>query len=151
MYEKKVLELFHMYANGDIDIREFLTTLHNFYYKVEEMHKQEIIDAWEMGRFNIDAVGLGEQYYQETFVSKGSDEVELPKHPSVISENGNELLFDKEGNLIKELPQQETLYTEEQMIGFSEWILNSDSKKVLTRTKESLLKEYIESLKQPKQ
>jgi len=43
--------------------------------------------------------------------------------------------------------KQETLYTEEQMIGFSEWILNSDSKKVLTRTKESLLKEYIESLK----
>jgi len=39
--------------------------------------------------------------------SKGSDEVELPKHSSVISENGNELLFDKEGNLIKELPQQE--------------------------------------------
>ena len=29
--------------------------------------------------------------------------IELPKHPSVISENGNELLFDKEGNLIKEL------------------------------------------------
>ena len=29
--------------------------------------------------------------------------IEHPKHPSVISENGNELLFDKEGNLIKEL------------------------------------------------
>ena len=41
--------------------------------------------------------------------------IELPKHPSVISENGNELLFDKEGNLIKELPKQETLYTEEQV------------------------------------
>ena len=34
--------------------------------------------------------------------------IEHPKHPSVISENGNELLFDKKGNLIKELPQQET-------------------------------------------
>ena len=42
--------------------------------------------------------------------------------------------------------QQETLYTEEQVIGFAEWILNSDSKKVLTRTKESLLKEYISFL-----
>ena len=42
MYEKKVLELFHMYANGDIDIREFLTTIHNFYYKVEEMYKLEM-------------------------------------------------------------------------------------------------------------
>jgi hypothetical protein len=52
---------------------------------------------------------------KETYGSKKSDEVEVPKHPSVISENGNELLFDKEGNLIKELPQQETLYTEEQL------------------------------------
>ena len=33
--------------------------------------------------------------------------IELPQHPSVISENGNELLFDKEGNLIKELPKQD--------------------------------------------
>ena len=35
--------------------------------QAKEMHKQEIIDAWEMGRFNIDDVGLGEEYYQETF------------------------------------------------------------------------------------
>jgi hypothetical protein len=33
----------------------------------KEMHKKEIIDAWEMGRFNIDEVGLGEEYYQQTF------------------------------------------------------------------------------------
>ena len=38
--------------------------------QAKEIHKQEIIDAWEMGRFNIDEVGLGEEYYQETFVSK---------------------------------------------------------------------------------
>ena len=31
--------------------------------------------------------------------------IELPQHPSVFSENGNELLFDEEGNLIKELPK----------------------------------------------
>jgi hypothetical protein len=31
------------------------------------LHKQEIADAWEMGRFNIDDFGLGEEYYQETF------------------------------------------------------------------------------------
>jgi len=35
--------------------------------EAKEMHKQEIIDAWDMGRFNIDEVGLGEEYYQETF------------------------------------------------------------------------------------
>ena len=39
-----------------------------------KMHKQEIIDAFELWRS-----GSGEQYYQETFVSKDSDEVELPK------------------------------------------------------------------------
>ena len=35
--------------------------------QAKEMHKQEIIDAWDMGRFNIDDIGLGEEYYQETF------------------------------------------------------------------------------------
>ena len=42
--------------------------------EAKEIHKQEIIDAWDMGRFNIDEVGLGEEYYQETFVSKENDE-----------------------------------------------------------------------------
>jgi len=132
--------------------------------EAKEMHKQEIIDARDdMQKYCIKLANRinphlfefdkkdAEQYYKETFVSNGSDEVELPKHPSVISENGNELLFDKEGNLIKELPQEETLYTEEQMIGFAEWILNQDMKMVLIYTKKSLLKEYIESLKQTKQ
>jgi hypothetical protein len=41
---------------------------------------------------------------------------QLPKHPPVFSENGNELFFDEEGNLIKELPQQETLYTKEDVL-----------------------------------
>ena len=34
---------------------------------------------------------------------------EEPKHPKVLSENGNELFFDEQGNLIKEEPKQETL------------------------------------------
>ena len=53
----------------------------------KEMHKQEIIKSFEYGvsegvltdinylKCNEEA----EQYYQETFVSKGSDEVELPQ------------------------------------------------------------------------
>ena len=52
----------------------------------KEMHKAEIADAWEMGRFNIDDFGLGEEYYQDTFVSKGSDEVELPKQETLYTE-----------------------------------------------------------------
>jgi len=51
---------------------------------------------------------------KETFVSKGSDDhivdtnemVDVPQHPPVFSENGNELLFDEEGNLIKENQQE---------------------------------------------
>jgi len=31
------------------------------------------------------------------------------KHPKVFSENGNQLFFDEQGNLIKEEPKQETL------------------------------------------
>ena len=34
---------------------------------------------------------------------------EEPKHPKVLSENGNELFFDEQGNLIKEEPKQETI------------------------------------------
>ena len=34
---------------------------------------------------------------------------EEPKHPRVLSENGNELFFDEQGNLIKDEPKQETL------------------------------------------
>jgi hypothetical protein len=120
--------------------------------EAKEMHKQEIIDAWnggdyayfyskETGRDFAD----GSEYYQETFVSKGSDEAELPKHPSVISENGNKLLFDKEGNLIKEVPKEETLYTEEQ--------LKLAYMQGYNRGKDgnpNHMKSYIEFLKQPK-
>jgi len=35
--------------------------------QAEEMHRQETIEAWEMGRFNIDAIGSGEEYYNETY------------------------------------------------------------------------------------
>jgi hypothetical protein len=37
--------------------------------QAKEMHKQEIIDAHNEGYMNIS--GQAEQYYQETFVSKG--------------------------------------------------------------------------------
>ncbi len=35
--------------------------------QAKEMHRQEIIETWEMGRFNIDAIGSGEEYYNETY------------------------------------------------------------------------------------
>jgi hypothetical protein len=45
---------------------------------------------------------------------------------------------------------KETLYTEKDMLGFAEWIINQDMKMVLINTKKSLLNEYVQSLKQPK-
>ena len=54
--------------------------------KAQQMHKQEIIDAANQNEFeDIDGMGIcdtitkGEQYYQETFISKGSDESKTNK------------------------------------------------------------------------
>ena len=47
-----------------------LTNIDHLQYKAEELHKQEIIDAYEKGEDNIDNDKLAEEYYQETFVSK---------------------------------------------------------------------------------
>jgi hypothetical protein len=41
---------------------------------------------------------------------------------------------------------KETLYTEEQMMGYAEWIFNQDRDKILVYSKKTLLKEYIQSL-----
>ena len=65
-----------------------------------------ILDKFLESIIKGEKTGLTEEWFDKNYGSKGSEEVELPKHPSVISENENELLFDKEGNLIKELPKQ---------------------------------------------
>jgi hypothetical protein len=107
--------------------------------QAKEMHKQEIIDAygegfgWNYGNKKYN----GKEYYQETFVSKGSDDTPMER----------KLL---KSGFVDVVPKQKTLYTEEQMIGFAEWIINQDRKMVLVYTKKSLLNEYIQSLKQPK-
>jgi len=48
--------------------------------QAKEMHKAEIIDAYFEGAYGGDNIS-GEQYYQETFVSKGSD-----KHKEKLKE-----------------------------------------------------------------
>ena len=105
-----------------------LTNIDHLQYKAEEMHKQEIIDAhnksWET---RDNPYKTAEKYYQETFVSKGSDD-----HISDISK-------------MVEVPQQENLYTEEQVreaieIAFKHWLHYSSCN----------VEEIIKSLKQPK-
>jgi len=50
-----------------------LTNIDHLQYKAEEMHKQEIIEAYCNAN---DLIGA-EQYYQETFVSKGSSNYDI--------------------------------------------------------------------------
>jgi hypothetical protein len=33
----------------------------------KDMHREEVKEAWDQGRFNIDAIGSGEEYYNDTF------------------------------------------------------------------------------------
>ena len=89
-------------------------TWHSILNKAKEMHKQEIIDAWNGGdyaHFYSKETGRdfadGSEYYQETFVSKGNDDKNYTENNT---DNYPEL--DGINNLI---PQQETLYTEEQV------------------------------------
>jgi hypothetical protein len=75
-------------------------TWHSILDKAIEMHKQEIINA-SNGYTTIELLGVtkGEYYYQETFVSKGSDELE-----QVVND------YDDDPTWIDdevELPQQE--------------------------------------------
>jgi len=96
-------------------------TWHSILNKAKEMHKQEIIDAWNGGdyaHFYSKETGRdfadGSEYYQETFVSKGNDDKNYTENNT---DNYPEL--DGINNLI---PQQETLYTEEQAIEFAKWL-----------------------------
>jgi hypothetical protein len=146
--------------------------------QAKEMHKKEIIQAFDSGVEDDGYIDNAEQYYQETFVSKGSDDhisdiskmVELPKQ--YVNKLGNEdvpkLGYDADIREIalKNYPfgnaernafiagynkSKETLYTEEQMIDFAEWIFNMDINRVLMTKKSVLFEQYIQSLKQPKQ
>jgi hypothetical protein len=59
---------------------------------------------------------------------------EEPKHPKVLSENGNELFFDEQGNLIKEEPKQETTLEEAKKQQFKYDNLQ-DAKEISSRIK----------------
>ena len=65
MIIEEVKRLSNLYENRVPSVLLFETL-----FKALEMEKQQIIDAWEMGRFNIDALGNGEEYYNETFKNK---------------------------------------------------------------------------------
>ena len=97
MYEKKVLELFHMYANGDIDIREFLTTIHNFYYEVEKTYKQEQEKLVDEAITNYE-IGWADRKKQFS----------LYEHKDTITSADTPI----SKTFLESVPQQETLYTD---------------------------------------
>ena len=70
--------------------------LRNYVKQAKEMHKQEIIDAYyQCGRDNFEHIKVinrsATEYYQETFGSKGSDEVVLPQQEISDEEVENEV------------------------------------------------------------
>jgi len=89
--------------------------------QAKEMHKAEIIDAVLFGMqkgLNINKVpeidsDWVNNYYQETFVSKGSDlkQFSLYEHKDTITSADTQV----SKTFLESVPQQETLYTEEQV------------------------------------
>jgi len=63
--------------------KNFATRYELIVEQAKEMHKQEIINTWYNGYINqspmIDEENSGEQFYQETFVSKGSDDTPMER------------------------------------------------------------------------
>jgi hypothetical protein len=46
---------------------EEISSLLDIYEQAKEMHKQEIIDAYDKGEFDCGCNGTGEDYYNKTF------------------------------------------------------------------------------------
>ena len=137
--------------------------------QAKEMHKQEIIDAQSYAISNADMTNNKgyfdcDKYYQETFVSKGSDkhkEKLKELYPDAFSILG-EVLFREKSGFVDIVPKQETLYTEEQVrkayfkgaADVHDKCTDRTWRGVETKVDIELLKklnaEYIQSLKQPK-
>jgi hypothetical protein len=153
-----------------------LTNIDHLQYKAEEMHKQEIIDAWNSAGGG-DAYHQGKDYYQETFVSKGNgdhisdirkmveDDVapidwlinQLENH--IVLSAHNKLGTNRTGDYriglrkaidfchqAKEMEAKETLYTEEQVREVIRNCFKSNSLGFLI-TEDDM----IRTIKQPKQ
>ncbi len=96
----------------------------HYQYNSYTAYEKGFVEGWEKCQKNDDAECVNCDEVKET----------------------HQICMDCICKLIKE--NQENLYTEEQMVGFAEWIINQDMKLVLIHTKKSLLNEYIQSLKQ---
>jgi hypothetical protein len=90
-----------------------LTNIDHLQYKAEEIHKEEIKNAWD--NRNKDVIKsdgkTSEQYYQETFVSKGSATKEESKQETLEEAANIDFSLFKKGvfkwQQEQQLPQQE--------------------------------------------
>jgi len=138
--------------------------------KAKEMHKQEIIDAYNKSfELRDKPYSTADKYYQETFVSKGSVDhisdiskmVEVPKQEKDIKywKNNCEedymttpisvLRYISELEKLVASTQQETLYTEEQVREAIKMAKGEEGNEFYDVTEYSA-DEIIESIKQPK-
>jgi predicted DNA binding protein len=155
-----------------------VATINGYFEQAKEMHKQEITDAFDSGVEDDGYIDNAEQYYQETFVSKGSDDhisdiskmVEVPQQEiseeakkraanymslkgALESKNTQYVDFSNpNANNIKssstQLLQQENLYTEEQVRKAYEYG-NNYHKGSIADAQEYTFEKLIQSLKQP--
>jgi hypothetical protein len=59
----------HNKQYGIFDGIPILST-YEIYAKAKEMHKQEIIDAWKMGRYDSDEIVMTETFYAEKYYNQ---------------------------------------------------------------------------------
>jgi len=64
--------LYVQFMNGQLNLNEFQLEFNKEYQQAKEMHKQEIIDAYHTNPQEAKWKNIGINYYNETFVSKGS-------------------------------------------------------------------------------
>lgn len=104
-FATQIYEKFEMKGDGSI--------IDSLLDQAKEMHKQEIKQVSDFWHRQPIPKPIFNEYYQETFVSEGSDfkQFSLYEHKDTITS----------ADTIP-LPQQETLYTEEQSIQFAKWL-----------------------------
>jgi len=71
--------------------------------QANKMFEQQIIVSFEMGRFNIDDMGCGEEYYNETYGSK-INLVEIPQEQLEKERNPNYEYFSIDEPKTSQLP-----------------------------------------------
>ena len=119
--------------------------------QAKEMHKQEIIDFAKKCSTESAPNKYYEEIYNEIFISKGSDfkKFSLYEHKDTITSADTQV----SKTFLESVPQQETLYTEEQLREAMTEILLYSSELTEYPTEEECenrIKSIIQSLKQPK-